>query len=488
MKKVLLFIAFFILTAGYSFSQGVIISEIVASPSGNYPKYVELTNTSNGEINLNGYTVNLYTNGNTSVYRHYTFASDFMLPSKASVVLTNMDNSTDGQKWSDFNLNTPNLVITSTVAYGNGNDVYELVDASDVIIDRYGDVGDDFTGEDWEYTRSYSYRRSTIHTPTPNFESFQWYCAGMDALVGHEDDLSPYLTPGTHTLTNSTGSLNFTYPAGGEDFNTGETVTITWTSSGINELLIQGKKSDEDDFETLTDDPVDATLGSLDLPVPTDAEEGDYILRLVCVEDPTLMSVSGVFHITDIHFGGLDDEYPFWPENGATGIPIALNDHKIAVYFNEPVQPGTGNAYLKKFSDNSIIKTFDASNPNDFFTNPNDEYSIMFDVGADLDPDTKYYYTISSTDENGSQRNSTMKFFNTLDVTPPTKVRNLKNGSITIDSVELNWDHVNVPDFNHYIIYRNNYEVTNLTETSHKDEDLNSGVTYTYQVSAVERA
>ena len=395
MKRFLLLNAFAFIFASL-FSQGLIISEIVdGTGSGGYPKYVEITNTSGLGINLMGYTVNIYTNGGETPYRHYEFSTDFILPSKASVVLTNIDNVTGGQKWSDFNLNTPAYAIYGvTVAYGNGDDVYELQDPVGNSVDVYGDIGDDFTGEDWEYTDSYSYRKPTIHSPTGNFDPMQWYCAGRDALDGHSSDLSPYLTPGTHVLASSVGTLSFVSPAGGEDIKTEEVVTVKWTASDVNYLYLQGKGINETEFENITDS-IDATLGTYDIQVPGDAEEGDYQLRVISTLDPNVADTSGVFHITDVTFAGLYDEgSPFYPENGAVDVPTGLDNNRLFIYFKEPVQPGTGYAYLKKLSDNSVVKTFDASDPSQVFVHPVYEVGIVFDVGMALEANTGYYVEI----------------------------------------------------------------------------------------------
>ncbi len=399
MKRILLFMALIAFVANYTFAQGLIISEVAdGTGSGGYPKYVELTNTANAPMDISGFKVNVYHNGSTTSITAYEFASGYSLPAGKSVVITNIDNTTDGQKWSNFNLAEPDHAIYDIFKInGDGNDVYELVNPSGTPVDVYGVIGEDGFYEDWNYKDSYAYRKSTVQNGTTDFFDLEWVFAGPGALVGHESDMSGYLTPGTHTLTTSTGSLSFTVPAGGENYETGEVVTLTWTSSGIDSVYIQGKKSDETRYETLMDDPIDATTGTFDIQVPTDAEEGDYQLRLVCKEDPTLMSESGVFHITDIHFGGLEEDNPFYPENGATDVPTDMFTERMEMRFKESVQPGAvGKIYIKRLGDDMLAKEFDVTDPSQVSNDPNEESIIFIYLNGELDPNTEYYVTVDA--------------------------------------------------------------------------------------------
>jgi len=194
----------------------------------------------------------------------------------------------------------------------------------------------------------------------------------------------------------SKGSVELTYPKGGEDFKTGEDVTITWTATGVDSVYIQGKKSDEEDFETLHENAIDATLGTLDFTIPTDAEEGDYQLKIVSKDDPTIADTSGLFHITDVHFAGLDPGYPFYPENGAVDVPTDLYINAMEMYFYESIKTGTGNIYLHKYSDDSVVKTFDVTDPNQVTVDPDEESTLIIYLPGNLDPDTKYYVTIDA--------------------------------------------------------------------------------------------
>jgi len=73
------------------------------------------------------------------------------------------------------------------------------------------------------------------------------------------------------------------------------------------------------------------------------------------------------------------------------------------------------------------------------------------------------------------------------DDTPPAKVTGLNTTRIDQNSVDLNWDANNETDLNMYIVYRDNVRLTKTTRTDFGDAP-DSGRTYSYQVSAIDRS
>ncbi len=399
MKKTLLFIAFIAFATSYTFAQGLIISEVAdGTGAGGYPKYVEITNTTDASIDLNGYKVNLYANGGESPSTSYTFSEEFVLPSEASVVLTNIDNVSDDQKWSDYNLVDPQYVVYSTSMNSNGDDVYELVSPDGTAIDVYGVIGDDGTGEDWEFLDSYSYRKSTIHSPNTTFDINEWYIAGANFLDDKAADLSPYLTPGTHELTVSTGTIDLTAPNSGSYQNDGDIVHITWTSSDVDSVLVYARMEGlTEPFLITEESAVLASLGMFDLPIPADAEEGNYKFILKDKDDPLVADSSDNFiFVQDVVFAGLDDEYPFYPENGAVDVPTDLFTGRLEMHFQESVQTGTGNIVIKKYSDDSVVETFDVTDASQVTVNPDEPYTIWIYLSSNLDANTQYYVEVDA--------------------------------------------------------------------------------------------
>ena len=318
-----------------------------------------------------------------------------LLPAKTSAVIINLDNETAGQLWTDFTLVAPAYVIHgATNVNCNGDDTYELVDASDNRIDIYGTI-EDGTGKDWEYLDSYSYRKPTIYNPATTFNIVEWFVAGKNVLDNQAADLSPYLTPGTHTLSVSTGTIDLTNPVGGENYNTGETVNVNWTSSDVDSVLLLVRMEESADYFPVMDNAILATLGTFALEIPTNAEESNYKIKLVAKEDPTVADSCDFFHITDIHFAGLDDD-PFHPENGSTDIPTDLFTGRLEMHFDESVITATGNIYLKKYSDDSVVKTFDVTNPSQVGVDPEYPTNILMFISSNLDPNTQYYVEVDA--------------------------------------------------------------------------------------------
>jgi len=208
MLKKLLFILSCIAVMNFANAQTLIISEVAdGTGAGGYPKIVELTNTGATTYSLEGLKLKLYTNGNTTPNSTFTFPV-FDLPSGQSLVLTNIDNVTAGQLWSEFNLTAPaNVIYVVGAVNSNGDDVYQLTDAADVVIDIYGEVGVDGTGQVWEFLDSYAYRNIEIVNGNPVFTASEWTIAGPDVLAPHAADLSAFLTPGTHTFNPSTAPV-----------------------------------------------------------------------------------------------------------------------------------------------------------------------------------------------------------------------------------------------------------------------------------------
>lgn len=207
MKKTFTFIvlSFFM---GTLFSQSLIISEVAdGTGAGGFPKIVEITNTGSSAATLDGLKLKMYTNGNLTAGSTYIITS-YSLPAGASLVMTNIDNVTPGQLWTDFTLTAPTHVLYSVNSVNsNGNDVYEFTDAGDVVIDVYGVVGVDGTGTAWEFLDSYAVRNNDITNGNQTFTESEWTFAGANFLDPFSADLSAYLTPGIHTFNPSTAPI-----------------------------------------------------------------------------------------------------------------------------------------------------------------------------------------------------------------------------------------------------------------------------------------
>jgi chitodextrinase len=68
----------------------------------------------------------------------------------------------------------------------------------------------------------------------------------------------------------------------------------------------------------------------------------------------------------------------------------------------------------------------------------------------------------------------------------PSKVTGLTNVTIRENSVKLRWDENKEPDFDKYVIYRNDKFLTTFSYNEFTDPRLNTNTTYTYKVSALD--
>ena len=211
MKKHLLIIFLFVVPF-FSYGQNILITEVVdGTGSGGYPKYVEITNTSLVTEILDGYTIDKSSNGN-AFSTAYTFSS-FSLGGGQSVVVTNMNNTSSGQLWTDFGLTEPTFVIHGISAInGNGDDAYRITNGTDTL-DIYG-VEQDGSGEVWEYLDSYAHRNPEVTTASATFNASEWTIAPINTLDG-VSDMSSHLNPGTRPQADTVAPAATFSPADG---------------------------------------------------------------------------------------------------------------------------------------------------------------------------------------------------------------------------------------------------------------------------------
>lgn len=72
------------------------------------------------------------------------------------------------------------------------------------------------------------------------------------------------------------------------------------------------------------------------------------------------------------------------------------------------------------------------------------------------------------------------------DTTAPSVPTNLVANVVSVSQIDLTWSSSvdSESDVSYYNVYRNNVKVAQPTSTSYSDKNLNSGTTYTYQISA----
>lgn len=193
----------------------LIISEIVdATLPGGLPKFVELTNTGTSSINLANYSIGNFSNGSTTLGGGSSEILAGTLAAGDSYVISyeNGDSPGVGTFFSTYGFDPDNFALG---AFINGDDVIALFlgaatgDGSDAtLVDQYGVIGTDGTGEPWEYTDGYSFRNPNVTSATTALTPFnlsQWTIGGANSLETGDDveELALILantTPGTHVF------------------------------------------------------------------------------------------------------------------------------------------------------------------------------------------------------------------------------------------------------------------------------------------------
>ncbi len=196
----------------------LIISEVVDGDlTGGYPKFVELTNTSDVAIDLSSYSIGTVSNGATTMGYDAMVLSGVLAAGDSWVVSFEAADVPGVSTFYDvYGFDADDLRQSS---YFNGNDVIVLFygaalsgDAADgtgaEVVDIYGVVGGVADSGDysaaWCYNDGYAYRLSSIYQPAgATFAIGEWSVNqlaldGVDA-TGH----AAVTDPGTHTFTGS---------------------------------------------------------------------------------------------------------------------------------------------------------------------------------------------------------------------------------------------------------------------------------------------
>ena len=177
--KILLAITF-TLCAYWGFSQSLIITSVFDGPlTGGRPKGVELFSLSSIH-DLSVYGIGSANNGGGSDGEEFTFPADSLARGTYIYI------ASDSTEFHNF-FGIPPTYVASAVNV-NGDDAIELFE-NGVVIDLFGDINTDGTGEAWEYTDGWFSRNYRSH-PSSTFNITQWNSTGTNALDGEISNAS----------------------------------------------------------------------------------------------------------------------------------------------------------------------------------------------------------------------------------------------------------------------------------------------------------
>jgi len=191
MKQITFLIFTFICTLSFGQTEMLITGVFDGPLSGGRPKFVEFAVLEDiADLSIFGFGA--ANNGGGSDGQEYTFsgsatAGDFIYI------------ASDSAGFNSYFGFLPN--DTAGAANINGDDAIELFKNA-VVIDLYGDVNTDGTGENWDYLDGWAYRENGSE-PSAVFDSSEWVFSGTNANDG-ETSNSTATTPfplGTYTNT-----------------------------------------------------------------------------------------------------------------------------------------------------------------------------------------------------------------------------------------------------------------------------------------------
>lgn len=195
MKRTLIALALGSTLALSARADGVlIISEIVDAPlPGGLPKFVELSNIGDAPLDLSTFSIGNFSNGSTNLGGGASTVLSGILSVGDSYVISyeGSDSPGSGSFYDTYGFDPDNFDLG---AFINGDDVLALFlgpatgDGSDAtLVDVYGVIGVDGTGEVWEYIDGYSGRLASVTGPNATFTPAEWDFGGANSLETGND-------------------------------------------------------------------------------------------------------------------------------------------------------------------------------------------------------------------------------------------------------------------------------------------------------------
>jgi hypothetical protein len=197
-------------------SSCLIISEVVqGGESGNCPRWVELTNTGGTDFAFIEGGLIVQTGTSTDVNVDVDLSGVVIPAGQAYVINSNFSGACTGAFPAIYGFE-PHRYSNTEFCFGDERLI--LTDTSDGshLIDIYGEFGVDGTGQPWEFTTGYAYRRPEwTYGAGPQFHLSEWVVGGVGSLLGDNptEMLLTLTTPGLHAIKqactlNYRGDLN----------------------------------------------------------------------------------------------------------------------------------------------------------------------------------------------------------------------------------------------------------------------------------------
>ncbi|MCK4344563.1 MAG: Ig-like domain-containing protein, partial [Bacteroidales bacterium] len=209
---------------------------------------------------------------------------------------------------------------------------------------------------------------------------------GYDIYFVAEDDATIPNTQNAVTKVDvtTTFTLELTNPSGGEIYNIGDSLTVTWISANIDSILLE-----EYDFKSMNYfsivDKVETIIGEYTIFIPADPKKDSMKIRISAIDNPNVFDESGIFYIMDNLPPVIDS---LAPADNATNVSLYS---RVKIYFNEDIEKGNGTISIVKKPD-TIFETFNITGDSVYL----EEKKIVLSPSKPFDPGTEYYIIIDS--------------------------------------------------------------------------------------------
>ncbi len=307
------------------FSQSdLIISGVMDGPlSGGTPKTIELY-VLNNIVDLSLYGIGSANNGGGSDGEEFTFP---IASATAGDYIYISYETTEFNNWFGF---LPNYI--DGVAYINGDDAIELFYNS-TVVDVFGEISVDGSGQPWEYTDGWAYRNDNTGPDGTTFVLANWSFSGINALDGETTNATA-ATPfpvGDYALPVELSTFTAEFAIHG--------VLLSWTTeSEIENLgfILERKTSGSDWNEIVSYKNDESLLGQGTVSNPTDYE---YIDKLV------QQGNTYEYRLADVDYNGVVT-YHATREVYVESNPLATNADNFTVTAHpNPFNPSTTIRY-----------------------------------------------------------------------------------------------------------------------------------------------
>ncbi|MAF71680.1 MAG: nuclease [Alteromonas sp.] len=217
-----------ILSAFSANASDLVISGVIDGPlTGGIPKAVELY-VVNDIADLSVYGIGTANNGGGTDGVEFTFPADSASAGSNIYVASEIDGFTT------FFGSAPDY--DSSAMGINGDDAIELFQ-NDAVVDTFGAIDVDGSGETWEYTDGWAYRKDGETANSGTFDAANWTFSGTDALDGE----------GTNTAaTTAFPAGTFSTEGGGEVVVEPEVPTVELGECSTDATLISAIQGSDD--------------------------------------------------------------------------------------------------------------------------------------------------------------------------------------------------------------------------------------------------